>query len=85
MLKPVFLYSRHTIKAQRSGDLQTNEVPSLCLSHRGHEAVVQGLIREQNSVFDEDGTGPENEGGKEIDVYVVPGTVELPGINIVMP
>lgn len=55
------------------------------MTHRRHETVVLGLIGEQDSVLDEDGTGPEDEGCEEVDVYVVSGTVELPGVDIITP
>lgn len=55
---------------------------SMSFPYCGHEAVIQGLVREKNSVFNEDCTGPENKGQKKIDVYVIPGTVELPVMKI---
>lgn len=47
-------------------------------THRGHEAVVQVLVGEQNQVFDEDGARSQDEGEEQVDVDVVPGAVELP-------
>lgn len=35
---------------------------SLSVAHRGHQAVVQVLISKQDGVFDEDGTGSQDEG-----------------------
>lgn len=49
----------------------------ICAAHRGDQAVVQVLIGKQDGVFDEDGTGSQDEGGEQVDVDVVPGTVEL--------
>ena len=51
------------------------------MSHRGHGAVVQGLISKQNSVFNENGAGSQDEGGKQVDVDVVSGAAELPERN----
>lgn len=39
--------------------------------------MVQGLIRKQHSVFNENGTGSQDEGGEQVDVDVVSGAAEL--------
>ena len=51
-------------------------------AHGGHEAVVEVLIGEEDPVLDEDGAGPQDEGGEQVDVDVVPGAVELPAGRI---
>lgn len=43
--------------------------------------MIQRLIREENRIFDEDCAGSEDEGRKEVDVYVVPGAVEFPAVK----
>ena len=40
--------------------------------------MVEVLISKKNPILDEDGTGSQDERGEEVDVDVVPGTVELP-------
>lgn len=40
--------------------------------------MVQGLISKQHGVFNEDGTGSQDEGGEQVDVDVVSGAAELP-------
>lgn len=47
-------------------------------AHRGHRAVVQGLISKQNGVFNENSAGSQDEGREQVDVDVVSGAVELP-------
>lgn len=39
--------------------------------------MVQALVRKQHSVFNEDGTRSQDEGGEEVDVDVVSGAPEL--------
>lgn len=39
--------------------------------------MVQVLISKQDGVFDEDGTGSQDEGREQVDVDVVSGAVEL--------
>lgn len=39
--------------------------------------MVQSLISKQHRVFDEDSAGPQDEGGEQVDVDVVPGAAEL--------
>lgn len=41
--------------------------------------MVQSLVSKQHSVFDENSTSSQNEGGKQVDVDVVSGTAELSG------
>lgn len=48
-----------------------------CRAHRGDGAVVQGLVGKQHRVFNEDSAGPQDEGGEQVDVDVVPGAAEL--------
>ena len=40
--------------------------------------MIQRFVGEKHRVFDEDRTGPHDEGGEEVDVDVVSGAVELP-------
>lgn len=40
--------------------------------------MVQVLIREQDTIFDEDSAGSQNEGEEQVDVDVVPGAMKLP-------
>lgn len=40
--------------------------------------MVQAFVREEDSVFDEDSAGSQDEGEEQVDVNVVPGAVELP-------
>lgn len=40
--------------------------------------MIQVLVREEDSIFDEDGARSQDERGKQVDVDVVPGAVELP-------
>lgn len=39
--------------------------------------MIQVLISEQHSVFDENSTGSQDEGGEQVDVDVVSGAAEL--------
>lgn len=48
-------------------------------AHRRHRAVVQVLVSKQDGVFDEDGTGSQDEGREQVDVDVVSGAAELSG------
>lgn len=41
--------------------------------------MVQVLVSKQDSVFDEDGTGSQDEGREQVDVDVVSGAAELSG------
>ena len=47
-------------------------------THRGHEAVVQVFIREEDSIFNEDGARSQDEREEQVDVDVVPGAAKLP-------
>ena len=42
------------------------------------KAMVAVLLGVQNSIFDEDGDGPQDEGHKQVHVNEVPGAVQLP-------
>lgn len=46
-------------------------------AHRGHGAMVQGLVCKQHRVLDEHGAGSQDEGGEQVDVDVVSGAAEL--------
>lgn len=53
--------------------------PGLCLGI----AAAPGVQREgQQSVFNQDGHGSQDEGGKQVHVDVVPHTVEFPGAEV---
>lgn len=41
--------------------------------------MVQVLVSKQDSVFDEDGAGSQDEGREQVDVDVVSGAAELSG------
>lgn len=51
----------------------------ISVAHRGHQAVVQVLISKQDGVFDEDGTGSQDEWREQVDVDVISGAMELSG------
>lgn len=40
--------------------------------------MVQVLIGKENTIFNEDGARPQDEGEEQVDVDVVPGAVKLP-------
>lgn len=53
--------------------------PSSHSLYSGHAAVVRAIPLEDSSILQEHSTGLEDEGGKQLRVDVVPGTVEPPG------
>ena len=53
-------------------------VRAVMVSHWVIVAVVELFVREEQRVSDEDEDGSQDEGHKQLDVDVVPGTMELP-------
>lgn len=51
-------------------------------SYCRHETVVLGFIGKEDTIFNKDCTSSQDEGGKEVDVDVVPCTMELPVLKL---
>lgn len=51
-------------------------------SYCRHDTVVLVFIDEEDAIFNKDCTSSQDEGGKQVDVDVVPCTVELPVLKL---